>query len=108
MAIRLSFSKSKKIKSLEDQIETLNSNIQNLTGALNHLKNTWQRLSQECSSLQTNDQQQHTSINELKSKQDKSEQDLLKIKQEMEDLVYATYDGSFTWPIKEFKRKFCK
>jgi hypothetical protein len=74
MSIRLSLSKSTKIKNCEKQIEPLNSNIQNTS-------------------------------DELTSIQDKL-QDLLKLKQEMEDLHYATYDGSFTWPIKEFKEKF--
>jgi predicted nucleic acid-binding Zn-ribbon protein len=108
MSIHLSFSKTKKIKSLQDQIETLNSNIQNLNGELNRLNNSWQRLSQEFSSLQNNSHQDNTAINESKSKQDKSEQDLLKIKQEMEHLHFATYDGSLIWIVEEFKKKFSK
>jgi len=108
MSIHLSFSKTKKIKSLQDQIETLNSNIQNLNGELNRLNNSWQRLSQECSSLEINSHQDNTAINELKSKQDKSEEDLIKIKQEMEDFHFATYDGSIIWIIKELNKQFGK
>jgi chromosome segregation ATPase len=112
MSIRLSRPKTKKLEKnvqiLKNKIETMNNNIQNLMVELDRLKNSWRRISQECSSLQINCHQHNTTINELKSKQDKSEQDLIKIKKDMEDLHFATYDGSIIWIIEEFKKKFGK
>jgi hypothetical protein len=55
-----------------------------------------------------NRQQQGASMNELKSNQDRSEQKLLAIQQKMEDLHYATYDGSLVWIINEVTKKMRK
>lgn len=98
----------KKIRNLNDELTTMNDNIQNLNGELFRLQNSFQRISQEYSTLQSNCQQQSVGVRALKSRQDISEEDLLRIKQKLEDLHYATYDGSPTWTIEEFERKFGK
>jgi chromosome segregation ATPase len=112
LSIRLSHRKpnkvDKEIHILESKIDTLNNNIQNLFGEVNRFKNSLQRLSQECSSLQSNCQQQNVIVRKFKLQQDASEQDLLEIKQKLEDLHYATYDGSLIWIIDEFQRKYRK
>jgi chromosome segregation ATPase len=110
--IRLSCSKSEKIDEkihiLKNEIETVKNDIQNLTDKSIRLENSLKHLNQECSLLQNNVRQQSTTINECKLNQDKTEQDLLEIKRKMEDLHYATHDGTLMWIVDDVKKKLSK
>jgi chromosome segregation ATPase len=112
ISIRLSCSQRKnldeKVNILKNEIETVNTNIEHLNGGFIRLGNSLQRLSEECSSLKNNCQEQNISINKLKLGQDTIEKNLLEIQQKMEDYHYATYDGSLVWIIPEVEKKFRK
>ena len=94
------------IEILMNNIKTINDNIQHLTSELIKHKSSLQRLSQECSSLERTCQRQNIFISEFKSAQDMVEQKLLVIRQQMEDLHYVTHDGTCTWKIEDFAKKF--
>jgi chromosome segregation ATPase len=112
ISIRLSCSQrknlDKNINTLQNKIETLGTNIQHLNDEFIRFGTSLQRLSEECSSLKNNCQEQNTSISKLKLSQDVIEQNLLEIRQKMQDYHYATYDGSLVWIIPEVEKKFRK
>jgi predicted nucleic acid-binding Zn-ribbon protein len=87
---------------LKENVKTVNDNIRSLDGTLIKHENSLQRLSQECSSLQTNFQQQ--------SQSDRSfiEQTFLEIRQKMEDYHYTASDGLLMWRIENFSKKYGK
>jgi prophage DNA circulation protein len=81
-------------------IKTVNDNIRYLGDELIKNQNSLQHLSQECSLMKTDFRQQS------KSNHDMIEQKFLAIRQSMEDLHYATHDGSFIWKIENFAKTF--
>ena len=75
---------------LTENIKKLNDNIQDLVTNLIHIKDSLQSLTQAMTIQNT------------------SEQNLLLIKQQMEDMVYTSYDGILVWKIIDVAQKLGK
>ena len=73
-----------------------------------HLQNSLRPISEECSTVRNDFQQQSNTITALGSNQDALQQELLSLKQKLEDLHYATYDGSLIWKIDNCTEKIRK
>jgi hypothetical protein len=110
MSLHFSYSQTKnvhtKINNLTQKIGKVNSNIQHLNSKSIDANNSLQRLSQECSTLRTNYQEQSNSISKLKLEQEMLELSFLALRQKLEDIHYATYNGSFIWRITNVAQKF--
>ena len=109
-------SSSRKISSIGEQVRNLldqisivsKDNNQKLLKKINRSRNLCEQLHQQCATLQNDIRQQNDMLRVMISQQNKSYEDLLRIKQHLEDLHYTTYDGSLTWIVDNFKTKFRK
>ncbi|CAF3316507.1 unnamed protein product [Rotaria sp. Silwood2] len=82
--------------------------MKHLCDALSVHNNSLQCLREECSLLKSSCEQTNTCFKKIKTDQDEFEEQLLKIKQLLEDLHYATYDGSFIWKITDVAQKIAE
>lgn len=68
-------------------------------------QNSLQRISEKYLTIRDDFQQQTSAITALASNLDALQQELLLLKTKLEDLHYATYNGSLIWKIDDFAEK---
>jgi chromosome segregation ATPase len=103
---------------LQELYETLNI----LTGGIEALNDDGQRLSNESlqsqiklqtltedfSKVQLSVEESHNFLQGVKHNQDILNQDLVSLKEKINDMQYVSYDGAFVWKITNFQEKMSK
>lgn len=82
--------------------------MRNLKDTMIRIQNSLHRISEECSSIRNSFQQQNNATKALAPNQDALQQELLSLKQKLEDLHYENYDGSLIWKIDDCTEKIRK
>ncbi|CAF4281872.1 unnamed protein product, partial [Rotaria sp. Silwood2] len=86
-------------------IETLNDDGQRLNNELLQCQIKLQTLAQDFSQVQLAVEETNSFVQGLKPNQDILHQDLVSLKQKIDDMQYVSYDGTFVWKITNFREK---
>ncbi|CAF1262355.1 unnamed protein product [Rotaria sordida] len=90
---------------LSDGIETLNDDGQRLNNELLQCQIKLQTLEQDFSQIKLSVEETNSFVQGLKPNQDILHQDLVSIKQKIDDMQYVSYDGISVWKIANFREK---
>lgn len=88
-----------KLKNIQNKCSKLTDNILKCQRSRTLIQDSLQQLRQMNSALKTSFQQEDNTKKMLLSNQKKSQEDLLRLKQKLEDLHHAKFDGSLIWTI---------
>ncbi|CAF1376599.1 unnamed protein product [Rotaria sp. Silwood1] len=89
-------------------IQTLNEDTQRLSYESVKIQNSIDALTGDIPILKLSIQEQNIFLDGLKINQDILQQDVLSLKQKLEDMQFISYDGTLTWKITKFKEKMSK
>jgi chromosome segregation ATPase len=86
-------------------IQTLNEDSQRLNNESVYLKSAMDNLNEEFTAVKLSIQEQNTFLDGLGPNQEILQQDLLSLKQKIEDLQFISCDGTLTWKISNVAEK---
>ncbi|CAF3433187.1 unnamed protein product [Rotaria sp. Silwood1] len=90
---------------LASGIQTLNDDPQRLSSESIRLQSLIESVTQEFSSLKLSIQEQSSFLDDVKPNQEKLQQDVVSLKQKVDDMQYVSYDGTLIWKITNFHEK---
>ncbi|CAF5102957.1 unnamed protein product, partial [Rotaria sp. Silwood1] len=90
---------------LASGIQTLNEDTQRLSSESIRLESSIESVTQEFSSLKLSIQEQSSFLDDVKPNQEKLQQDVVSLKQKVDDMQYVSYDGTLIWKITHFHEK---
>ena len=93
---------------LSGGIETLNDDGQRLNNESLHCQIKMRTLAQDLSQVKLAVEEEKSFLEGLKPNQDVLKQDLSSLKENIDDVQYVSYDGSFIWKITNVREKMGK
>ena len=93
------------INVIANAIQTLNDDVQRLSGDSIRSQNSIESLTQDFAALQLGIQEQTAFLEGIKPNQEILHQDVASLKQKVDDLQYVSYDGTLIWRITSFHEK---
>jgi chromosome segregation ATPase len=89
-------------------ITVLNDDVQRLSNEFVRMRSSIESLTQDCASIQMSVEEQTAFLNGIKINQDIIQQDLESLKQTVDDIQHASYDGTLIWKITNVREKMSK
>jgi hypothetical protein len=89
-------------------MEALNYDGQRLSNESLESQIKLQTLAEDFSTVQLSVEESHSFLQGVKHNQDILNQDLISLKEKIDDMQNVSYDGTFVWKITSFKEKMSK
>jgi len=86
-------------------IEALNDDAQRLSNESLESQIKLQTLAEDFSTVKLSVEESHSFLQGVKHNQDILNQDLISLKEKIDDMQNVSYDGTFVWKITSFKEK---
>jgi chromosome segregation ATPase len=89
-------------------VEALNDDGQRLNTESLQCQIKLQALTEESSRVQLSVEESHSFLQGVKHNQDILNQDVVSLKEKIDDMQYVSYDGTLVWKITNFREKMSK
>jgi chromosome segregation ATPase len=96
------------VRILSSGAQTLNEDRQRLNSELLEHQTKLQSLTDNASQVQVAVEEENALLEGIKRNLEILNQDVISLKEKIDDMQYISYDGTFTWKITNFQEKMSK